>query len=300
MEVLAPEPTTPEVVTVTSPAPSEPTDPAPSRLASRLEELARRARAMQGPAGSPSHASAPMPAPKAPEMPTPTAGPVMLTPMPADSSTLPLILPGRAPVRPVAEVVEPQAGPAVAARPQPEERPIVETRARTLPAAPSARRVNTLPEPEVASIPAMGVPAGGVATATAAPAAPTKPSLRSTLGKPVVLELVETEPVEVLDSVRRLFGCRATAKGALFVQPATLGTRVQIAGEFNGWRPERAPMVRNEGLGVFELRLDLPPGAYRYRLVIDGRWCTDAHNPERVWNAFGEADNLLRVPRRSA
>ncbi|MEQ8769850.1 MAG: AAA family ATPase [Phycisphaerales bacterium] len=285
VEVLAPEPRVPEVVTITKPEPAaEPEDRAPSRLASRLEELSRRARAMQGPV------SKPTPAPEA----APVA-PVMLSQGPADSSVLPMVLPGRAPVRPMAAPTATQP-----TTPEPVEPPIVETRSRTFPSAPTARRVSPLPAPKPADRPeaAAGVATGDAATATAAPR--TKPSLRATLGKPVVLELVETEPVEVLDSVRRLFGCRATAKGALFVQPATIGTRVQIAGEFNGWRPERATMVRNEGLGVFELRLDLPPGAYRYRLVIDGRWCTDEHNPERVWNAFGEADNLLRVPRRSA
>ncbi len=274
VEVLAPEPRKPEVVSAAVPETTpDSEDRAPSRLASRLEELARRARAMQNPAPKPS-----------------ASEPVVLMQGPTDAPAIPTLLPGRAPVRPVAELVTPEPAPARV------EAPIVETRSRTFPSAPSARRVSTLPESSGASDPA--TPAGDRATATAAP--PTATGLRSKLGKPVVLELVETEPVEVLDSVRRLFGCRATAKGALFVQPATIGSRVQIAGEFNGWRPERAPMVRNEGLGVFELRLDLPPGAYRYRLVVDGRWCPDAHNPERVWNAFGEADNLLRVPRRSA
>ncbi len=308
VEVLAPEPRGPEVVTVSDPTPdATPTDPAPSRLASRLEELSRRARAMQ----TPPRAVRSVPTPSV-DSAAPGASPVMLVQGPSDPSVLPAVLPGRAPIRPVAEIVTPE--PAEIARvvhdaAEPAELPIVETRSRTFPSAPSARRVSPLPEPPYVPKPepepepemrALIQAATAMAPSPTATETVPKPSLRASLGKPVVLELVETEPVEVLDSVRRLFGCRATAKGALFVQPATLGTRVQIAGEFNGWRPERAPMVRNEGLGVFELRLDLPPGAYRYRLVIDGRWCTDAHNPERVWNAFGEADNLLRVPRRSA
>lgn len=122
---------------------------------------------------------------------------------------------------------------------------------------------------------------------------------RSMLAKPVAVELVsepEIEPRAMPESIRELLGCRPTARGALFVQPLSIGRRVCIAGDFNAWRPETAVMRRNEALGVFELQLDLPPGAHRYRLVVDGRWCTDEHNPDRDRNDFGDENNVVRVP----
>ncbi|GJM18721.1 MAG: hypothetical protein DHS20C14_09340 [Phycisphaeraceae bacterium] len=281
VEVLAPEPrvivqTPREVATLTTP----PADAGEGlvRPNSRLEELARRARAMRGQT-----------------MPAPVRTPEVVVPEP--------VVPASA--RAGAVIVEPNPG------------------GRTFPSAPAARRVTTLPAVRGVKLatlkdagPGIAVPSAPTqanpaqtnpAQSPATPAAATQTAvaepttgLRARLGRPVVLELVETEPVEILESVRRLFGCRATSSGALFVQPMSIGRRVCIAGEFNWWSPERAPMRPNEGLGVHELRVELAPGTYRYRIVVDGRWCTDEHNPDRMRNEFGEADNVVRVGPRSA
>jgi chromosome partitioning protein len=124
------------------------------------------------------------------------------------------------------------------------------------------------------------------------------------LARPVVLELV-TEPeggepergqTARVDSVKRLFGVRATARGALFVQPVELGHKVCVAGSFNGWSPEAGTMRRNDALGVWELHATVGAGEHAYRLVVDGRWVTDAFNADRVPNEHGGENNLVRVP----
>lgn len=118
----------------------------------------------------------------------------------------------------------------------------------------------------------------------------------------VALELVDDDPGPtgvVLDSVRRLFGVRATSKGALFVQPAALGRRVSVAGDFNGWDANANPMRRNESLGVFEVQVELGPGSHAYRLVVDGVWCTDEYNTARAQNQFGGENNVISLPQRS-
>jgi chromosome partitioning protein len=92
-----------------------------------------------------------------------------------------------------------------------------------------------------------------------------------------------------------LFGVRATSQGVLFVQPLTLGTTVAIAGSFNGWSPTATPMRRNEEAGTFETCLPLPPGDHQYRLVVDGVWAADTHNPAVQHNPFGEPNNLCSV-----
>lgn len=93
-----------------------------------------------------------------------------------------------------------------------------------------------------------------------------------------------------------LFGVRNTASGAFFVQPAGSARSVSIAGEFNGWSASATPMNKNEQLGVFERTLPLPPGRYSYRLVIDGVWGHDVHNPASEPNPFGEMNSILQVP----
>jgi chromosome partitioning protein len=93
----------------------------------------------------------------------------------------------------------------------------------------------------------------------------------------------------------RLYGVRPTAKGVLFVQPAREAQQVAVAGDFNDWNPSRTPLRRDENLGVWQACVPIPPGRYRYRLVIDGRWIQDPHNATVESNPFGELNNILEI-----
>jgi chromosome partitioning protein len=55
-------------------------------------------------------------------------------------------------------------------------------------------------------------------------------------------------------------------------------------------------MIRHEALGVWQTVVKLPPGRHRYRLVIDGQWTQDPHNPHTETNPFGERNNVVVVP----
>jgi chromosome partitioning protein len=96
-----------------------------------------------------------------------------------------------------------------------------------------------------------------------------------------------------------LLGVRHTASGTLFVQPGSSARTIYIAGEFNNWSATATPMHRNEALGVFERILPLPAGRMTYRLVIDGRWTHDLHNPVSEPNPFGELNSVLDIPASS-
>jgi 1,4-alpha-glucan branching enzyme len=69
-----------------------------------------------------------------------------------------------------------------------------------------------------------------------------------------------------------------------------------IAGDFNQWSADAHPMRRNDEAGVFERIIELPPGRHQYRLVIDGRWLADPHNPERSHNSYGEPNSVVDMP----
>lgn len=97
------------------------------------------------------------------------------------------------------------------------------------------------------------------------------------------------------DRLAKLYGVRTTGQGTLFVQPANGARRLAIAGDFNDWRPEATPLRPNRDLGVFEACVDLPPGRYRYRLVVDDHWTTDPHNRYVETNPFGELNNIVEV-----
>jgi chromosome partitioning protein len=97
-------------------------------------------------------------------------------------------------------------------------------------------------------------------------------------------------------SIKRVLGVRPTSRGMLFVQPLGEARSIAIAGEFNLWSADAHPMRRNDEAGVFERIIELPPGRHQYRLVIDGRWVADPHNPDRIHNTHGEPNSVVDVP----
>ena len=92
------------------------------------------------------------------------------------------------------------------------------------------------------------------------------------------------------------FGVKRTPRGILFTQPATCGHEVFIAGDFNGWSPRLTPLMRREDSGVFQTLVEVPPGKYQYRLVIDGKWQADRYNALTQVNRYGEPNSVLVVP----
>ncbi|HAJ56566.1 MAG TPA: chromosome partitioning protein ParA [Candidatus Omnitrophica bacterium] len=69
---------------------------------------------------------------------------------------------------------------------------------------------------------------------------------------------------------------------------------VFVVGDFNNWTlNDDAKLDKVDG--VWKKRLNLKPGAYKYRLVVDGKWQEDPGNPNAEKNPFGELDSLLSV-----
>jgi chromosome partitioning protein len=73
---------------------------------------------------------------------------------------------------------------------------------------------------------------------------------------------------------------------------------VRIAGDFNGWIPDRnvTSRVRVEGRErIWTKILMLPPGTYHYRYVVDGEWREDPENPPAAAGPAGGRSSLLVV-----
>lgn len=69
---------------------------------------------------------------------------------------------------------------------------------------------------------------------------------------------------------------------------------IKIAGDFNGWRPDRDIATEFHD-GTLKKVLRVRPGTYQYRLIIDGEWREDPTNPRRVTNEYGEINSVLEV-----
>jgi hypothetical protein len=73
---------------------------------------------------------------------------------------------------------------------------------------------------------------------------------------------------------------------------------VRIAGDFNGWIPDKGvrSLIESDGTTrVWTKILQLRPGRYRYRYVVDGEWREDPDNPEVVSDTPGGRNSLLVV-----
>ncbi|HZW10915.1 MAG TPA: AAA family ATPase [Phycisphaerales bacterium] len=111
--------------------------------------------------------------------------------------------------------------------------------------------------------------------------------LRPSEAGPAVLPARPTPPG------RRAFGAHAGANGVMFTQPGALGKRVEVAGDFSGWRP--IAMSMHPESQTHELCLALRAGRHEYRLIVDGHWIADPYNTEWILNEFGEPHSIVEI-----
>ena len=85
-----------------------------------------------------------------------------------------------------------------------------------------------------------------------------------------------------------------TTKTVTLSFAAEPGKTVFVAGSFNEWNETSLPMAAVKG--GYAIDLELNPGLYEYKFLVDGVWTLDP-DPDRDWtqNAFGTLNSLLRV-----
>lgn len=68
---------------------------------------------------------------------------------------------------------------------------------------------------------------------------------------------------------------------------------VALTGTFNHWNQSQLLFAR-EGDG-WVCRLDLDPGVYQYKFVVDGDWLLDPSNPDTAEDEAGNVNNVIEV-----
>ncbi len=81
----------------------------------------------------------------------------------------------------------------------------------------------------------------------------------------------------------------------IFVLEYSGAEHVYVCGDFNDWDPASLRMVGNADAGLWEKRLNLPPGRYEYKFVVDGNWLHDPDARENVPNLYGSFNSVLEV-----
>ncbi len=84
-----------------------------------------------------------------------------------------------------------------------------------------------------------------------------------------------------------------TAHTFTYTPPADKAvTSVFAAGEFNGWNNGKDRLTAGPD-GVFTLEMQLDPGRYTYKYVVDGDWIADPGNPKQDDSGYG--NSLLEI-----
>ena len=94
------------------------------------------------------------------------------------------------------------------------------------------------------------------------------------------------------------FGAFRTKQGICFRQPASLGAKVSVTGDFNQWSETGEPLQARTPEGDHEVILPLGPGTYRYRLIVDGAPAPDPHGTLHVDG--DPTTSVLEIPASSS
>jgi hypothetical protein len=65
------------------------------------------------------------------------------------------------------------------------------------------------------------------------------------------------------------------------------GNKVYLVGSFTGWGQNKILMTRNTN-GIFTKTVELDPGKYEYKFIVDGTWMVDSNKPK---NGSGANEN---------
>ena len=94
---------------------------------------------------------------------------------------------------------------------------------------------------------------------------------------------------------RALAGDPSAARRVTLNAPIAGPVEVVVAtGDFSNWSPEGIRLERGPD-GTWSTTLQLKPGEYQYRLIVDGEWWNNPGAERRVGNAFGSENDVLVV-----
>jgi chromosome partitioning protein len=115
--------------------------------------------------------------------------------------------------------------------------------------------------------------------------------------QPQVVEEPEIETPDKTTSAKlsEYYGVSQVNDAVVFVTLYPRAQSVQIAGDFNNWQPEQHIMEKVGDSGVWQTQMNLEPGRYRYRLVVDGQWQQDPYNELTEMNPFGGFNSVVEI-----
>jgi chromosome partitioning protein len=108
-------------------------------------------------------------------------------------------------------------------------------------------------------------------------------------------EKPQPAPVDTNARLSDYYGVSQANDAIVFVTLYPRANSVQIAGDFNNWQPAKTPLQKVGNSGIWQTKIKLPAGKYRYRLVVDGQWQQDPYNEITELNPFGGYNSVVEV-----
>jgi chromosome partitioning protein len=105
----------------------------------------------------------------------------------------------------------------------------------------------------------------------------------------------EKKPADISEKLSDYYGVNQMGDAMVFVTLYPHAQTVQVAGDFNNWQPSVNPLQKVGPSGIWQAKIKLSPGKYRYRLVVDGQWQQDPYNEQTEMNPFGEFNSVVEV-----
>ena len=97
-----------------------------------------------------------------------------------------------------------------------------------------------------------------------------------------------------MERISKTAAPKAVRKQIMFVAKLKDAKQVVVTGDFTRWSKEQVRMAKGPN-GEWQALLNLSPGEYQYRLIVDGEWRDHAEAQKRVANPYGTQNCILTV-----
>jgi 1,4-alpha-glucan branching enzyme len=76
------------------------------------------------------------------------------------------------------------------------------------------------------------------------------------------------------------------------IKPTRPAKKVLLAASFNQWKPVAC---RKQKDGTYSVTVNLAPGTYEYKFIVDEEWVVDPDNPTWTMNNYGTFNSVAQV-----
>ena len=111
----------------------------------------------------------------------------------------------------------------------------------------------------------------------------------------LVMEVIAEEEYPEPVSIPETYYQRTNTGTRKFTVYAPGAQCVKLVGAFNDWSQDEDSLLERDEYGVWYKEMDLAPGVYQYKFLIDDTWEEDQYNPYFVRDAFGGKNSVVEV-----